>query len=57
MQTEFGATGQKFFKCTYIDTSKIGNTVIDFDLQNIEKVIKAGRLSVSTGIYQFSCSD
>ena len=49
MQSTYGETGQTYFKSVYFDKSKIGNTVIDFDIQCISKALETeGRLGVSS---------
>jgi hypothetical protein len=39
LECEFGRTDQTYYK-PYVEVSKISNNVIDFDLQNIEKVLE-----------------
>ena len=49
MQSSFGETGQQFFKSTYFDKSKIGNNIIDFDIECINKALQAeGKVGVSS---------
>ena len=49
VQSSFGETGQQFFKSTYFDKSKIGNSIIDFDIECINKALQAeGKVGVSS---------
>ena len=49
MQSTYGETGQTYYKSVYFDKSKIGNNVIDFDIQCITKALEAeGRVGVSS---------
>ena len=49
IQSSFGETGQQFFKSTYFDKSKIGNNIIDFDIECINKALQAeGKVGVSS---------